>query len=322
MKNLDYNKIMCVIGIVLITMFYVVLVIDSINYDIFNTYPFYITILIRIIEFWLPGALLIYLYNQNTNLKETMHIVKHNKLPKSFNGYKIAHISDFHNTNSNKITSRIIEALNKNKPDIIVITGDLIDSRRTNISNAKMFLQKIINIAPVYYVLGNHESRLYNVQKLVDEARNIGVNVLRNVSIKLEKQDENIEVLGIDDPAFYVQFENNYEIEKKARNVLEKVVNNSERFKVLLIHRPELIHIYAKFGFDLVFTGHAHGGQIRLPLVGGIIAPGQGLFPKYTKGIYKLNNTQMILSRGVGNSKFPFRVNNRPEIIFVTLISK
>lgn len=321
MKNIDYNKIMCITGVLLIAIFCVVLVIDYMNYNIFNSAPFSVVVLVRVIEFWLPGAILIWLYNQNTNLKETEYLIESDKLPKTFSGYKIAHISDFHNTNSRRIKSKIIEVLNKNKPDIIVITGDLIDSRRTNILNAKEFLKSVVSIAPVYYVLGNHESRLYDVQSLTNEVQDVGVKVLRNVSEKIERQGEHIEVLGIDDPAFYIPLENNYEIRQKVDNVLETVLKDSNNFKILLIHRPELLDIYAKYKFDLVLTGHAHGGQIRLPLIGGIIAPGQGFFPKYTTGIYKENNTHMILSRGIGNSKFPFRINNRPEIIIANLKS-
>ena len=321
MKNLDYNKIMCVIGILFIIIFCIVLIIDYNSYDMFNSAPFSVLVLVRTIEFWLPGAILIYLYNQNTNLKETKYLIQSDKLPKTFNGYKIGHISDFHNTNSKRIKTKIIEVLNKNKPDIIVITGDLIDSRRTDILNVKMFLKIIVNIAPVYYVLGNHESRLYDVQSLINEAQDVGVKVLRNVSEKIERQGECIEILGIDDPAFYIPLENSYEISQKTDNLLEAIVKDSNDFKILLIHRPELLDIYSKYDFDLVFTGHAHGGQIRLPLIGGIIAPGQGFLPKYTSGIYKENSAHMILSRGIGNSKFPFRINNKPEIIIANLKS-
>jgi len=320
MKILDYNKIMCVIGVLLITAFCVVLLIDYNSYDIFNTsLPFYVIVLSHVLKLWLPGAILIYLYNENTNLKETEYIVASGKLPKAFNGYKIAHISDFHNTNSKRIKTKIIQSLSKYHPDIIVITGDLIDSRRTNILNAKKFLKSIVKIAPVYYVLGNHESRLYDLKELIDEVQKTGVNILRNISVKIEKRDELIEIFGLDDPAFYIPLENKYEIGQKTDKVLETVTENNNNFKILLIHRPELLEIYAKYDFDLVFAGHAHGGQIRFPWIGGIVAPGQGLFPKYTKGIYNWNNTQMILSRGIGNSKFPFRINNRPEIIFVKL---
>ena len=319
MKNLDYNKVMCVIGILFIIIFCIVLIIEYNTYDIFNSAPFSVIVLVRAIEFWLPGAILIYLYNQNTNLKETRYLIQSDKLPKSFSGYKIAHISDLHNTNSRKVKRKILETLENNRPDIIVITGDLVDSRRTNIPNAKEFLKNVVKISPVYYVLGNNESRLCDVQSLIDEVQSVGVNVQRNINSKIEKQGEAIELLGLDDPAFFIPLESKDEIRKKTDDVLKSIVRDSDNFKLLLIHRPELLDVYAKYNFDLIFTGHAHGGQIRLPLIGGIIAPGQGIFPKYTKGIYNVGNTQMVVSRGIGNSKFPFRINNRPEIIFVTL---
>ncbi len=323
MKNLDYNKIMCVIGILLITVFCGVVIKDYNTYDIFNnSAPFHILILIRVIEFWLPGIILVYLYNENTSLKQTKYLVKSKKLPKSFNGYKIAHISDFHNTNSKRIKEKLIKSLVTIKPGIIVVTGDLIDSRRTNIQSAKKFFSRLTKIAPVYYVLGNHESRLYDVQKLINEVQGVGVNVLRNIRVTLTNQDENVEIWGIDDPAFFVPLENACDIFKKTDEVLQTIVKDNNYYKILLIHRPELLDIYSKHGFDLVFTGHAHGGQICLPLIGGMMAPGQGLLPKYTKGIYKANNTQMVVSRGIGNSKFPFRFNNKPELVIVTLMSE
>ena len=137
--------------------------------------------------------------------------------------------------------------------------------------------------------------------------------------IKLEKYSEYIELIGIDDPGCYIQSENSQEIKIKLDEKLKQLVDNSNMFKILLIHRPEYINTYSQNKLDLIFTGHAHGGQIRIPLIGGIIAPGQGIFPKYTKGIYEIGNTKMVVSRGIGNSKFPFRVNNRPELIFVTI---
>lgn len=323
MKKLDYNKIICVIGLILITAFCVVIVIDYNNFDEFkNPKLFYTIILKRIIQLWLPGLVLVYLYNANTSLKEINFLIKNEKIPKSFNGYKIAHISDVHNTNSKRLKKSIVQILKKNEPDIIVITGDLIDSRRTNINNAKDFLKSIVSVATVYYVLGNHESRLVDVQKLIKEVQSVGVNILRNMSKNIQKEGTNIELLGLDDPGFFITLENKEEIERKTNEALKTIVRESGNFRMLLTHRPELIDIYSKYSFDLVFTGHAHGGQIRILGIGGLIAPGQGMFPKYTKGIYSVDNTKLVVSRGIGNSKFPFRINNRPEIIFVTLENK
>ena len=318
MRRLDYNKIMCVLGAIFIILFCTFTIRDYINYDgINNSAPFYVFVIIRIIEFMLPGILFIYLYNQNTYLKESYHIVKSTKLEQGSN-YKIAQISDFHNTNSKRIKTSLIQKLKENKPNIIVITGDLIDSRRTNISAVKEFVEKITNIAPVYYVLGNHESRFQNIKELEQAIQKTGAKILRNKVINLTNQ---IQLIGMDDPAHYVTIEQKVEgkmedlVELKLKGLLE----NNNMFKVLIAHRPELIDTYAKTNVDIVFTGRAHGGQIRIPGIGGIIAPGQDFFPKYTKGIYRRKDTRLVVSRGIGNSKFPFRVNNRPELIFVTL---
>lgn len=320
MRKLDYNKIMYLVGIILMAVFIVSIIIDHLNYESSNSAPFYVYIIVRTLEFFLPGVLLIYLYNQNTSIKESNYSVKNFKITEKFNGYKIAHISDFHNTNSKRIKKNIIKMLEQNNPDVIVITGDLIDSRRTNIATAKEFLQSIIHVAPIYYVLGNHESRILDLKTLIQETETIGVKVLRNITVEIEKQGECIEIVGLDDPSFLTTVEK--EIKEKIDIALDKILKDSKNFRIMLIHRPELAETYSKYKLDLVFTGHAHGGQIRLPIVGGIIAPGQGWFPKYTKGPYKINNTEMVVSRGIGNSAFPFRVNNRPEIVFVTLKSE
>jgi len=323
MRRLDYNKVMCILGVILIVLFCIFLIKDYMNYDnINNSTNFYIIMLLRIVEFWIPGLLLVCLYNQNTSVKTSEYVVNFKNLPGKFKGYKIAHISDFHNTNSKRIVTGIKESLEKNKPDIIVITGDLIDSRRTNFMTACNFIKIIRHIAPIYYVLGNHESRLENIKVLEDKLKKLNVNILRNEIIELEKEKQKIELLGLDDLAFYVTPEEYYNKELVSKHVefeLEKLVRRNDSFKLLLVHRPELLDIYSNFSVDLIFSGHAHGGQIRLPFVGGIIAPGQGFFPKYTKGIHEMNNTKMLISRGIGNSGFPFRVNNRPELVIVTL---
>ena len=318
MKKIDYNKILYLIGVIFFTLFCIFAIRDYINYGGVNTVvSFYLIITKRILQFMLPGIIFIYMYNQNTYIKESKYIVKCNKINKN-STFKIAHISDFHNTNSKRIKRGIIQKLKENNPNIIIITGDLIDSRRTNISTVKEFVKSIINIAPVYYVLGNHESRLHNVKELEQIIQNSGATILRN---KVMDLTENIQLIGLDDPAFFVN------IEQKIQGMMPKIIDlklsrlahQNNKFKILLTHRPELIDVYSNNEIDLVFTGHAHGGQIRLPIVGGIFAPGQGIFPKYTKGMYTIKDTKLVVSRGIGNSKFPFRINNRPELVFVTL---
>ena len=318
MRKLDYNKIMYVLGIIFSMLFCVFTIKDYINYDgVNNSAPFYVFVIARAMQFMLPGIILLYMYNQNTNLKVSQYTVKSLKLQEN-NKFKIAHISDFHNTNSTRLKRDLIHQLEENKPNIVVITGDLIDSRRTNIKTASQFVKSISNIASIYYVLGNHESRLDNIEELEKTIQKSGTIIIRNSVIDLNKD---IQIIGLDDPAFFVTIEEKIQgrMGQIVGNKLEELICNKNKYNILLTHRPELIDVYVENGVDLVFTGHAHGGQIRIPGIGGIIAPGQGFFPKYTRGVYKKKDAKLVVSRGIGNSKFPFRINNRPELVFVTL---
>lgn len=261
-----------------------------------------------------------YLYFQNTALQVTKFFIVDSKMPKSFNNYRIIQLSDFHNTTSKKLTNQLVEEITKEEPNIIVITGDLIDSRRTNVDVAIDFLGKIKDIAPIYYVSGNHESRISEYETLKKEMNDLGINLLDNELIEIQKKDDIINLIGIDDPSF------SNTIEVDDCEIIEdqiKSVNYDENFyTILLSHRPEAFKTYVNENINLIFSGHAHGGQIRLPFIGGIFVPNQGFFPKYTSGKYEEKNTTMIVSRGIGNSLFPFRINNRPELIVVELKNK
>ena len=124
--------------------------------------------------------------------------------------------------------------------------------------------------------------------------------------------------MGIEDPSFQEDYLFG-DSESVARQAIENLQNESDGYMILLSHRPELFDLYVETEMDLVFSGHAHGGQFRLPFIGGLVAPNQGFFPKYDAGQFKEENTTMIVSRGVGNSIIPIRINNRPEIIVARL---
>lgn len=234
--------------------------------------------------------------------------------PEAFSGFKIAQISDLHNAEFGTDNQKLIDILKSEAPDAIVITGDLIDARRTNTEIAESFVRRCMEIADCYYVPGNHEARLGDTYDAFESALIAdGVNVLRNGSVRIRKKMDAIRIVGVDDPAF-----------AKASDAITNLdaaleALSSDDFTILLAHRPELIDEYSKWGIDLVLSGHAHGGQIRLPGIGGLYAPGQGFFPKYTSGNYTVGDTEMIVSRGIGNSAFPLRVNDRPEVVIVTL---
>ena len=261
-----------------------------------------------------------YLYYENNYLQVSNYNIESNKIPKDFDGFKIAQISDFHNTKSKKLTNDLVEKIKKSKPNIIVLSGDLIDSNKTNIDIAISFIKKINNIAPIYYVTGNHEAKISNYEELKNKLEKNKVIILDDKLEIIKKDKSMINIIGIDDPSF--NFNTYRDDSTIIQDNLIPIQFDKNDFTILLSHRPELIETYAENNFDLVLSGHAHGGQIRIPFIGGLIAPNQGLLPKYTSGIYEIKNTKIIVSRGIGNSILPFRVNNRPELVIVELKNK
>lgn len=245
---------------------------------------------------------------QNNHIGISEIEVNNSKIPKSFNGYRIVHLSDLHNKDFGSNENKLIVKTKNAEPDIIVITGDLIDSRNTNIEVAIEFIKEAVKIAPIYYVSGNHEARSDVYDELSEKLKESGVTILDNELVEIVEDGSIIKLSGMIDPSF-----GNGSFLDKRTGI------DTSKFNILLSHRPELINMYADKDIDLAFTGHAHGGQIRLPFIGGLVAPDQGLLPKYTSGLYTLKDTSMIVSRGLGNSIFPIRVFNRPEIIVVTL---
>ncbi len=258
---------------------------------------------------------------QNNSIVFSKYEYKNSDIPFEFNDFNIVQISDLHNKVFGKKQSKLLEKVKDLSPDIIVVTGDMIDRRRYNLENAMYFIEEAIKIAPVYYVSGNHEAWSEKYSEIKKRLIDTGVYVLDDETVKINKDNSSINILGLSDPAFITS---SYIDETNTSNMEEYLNSYSkiEGFKILLSHRPELLDLYSKNDIDLVFSGHAHGGQVRIPFLGGIIAPNQGFFPKYTSGSYNSNKTTMFVSRGLGNSLFPLRVFNRPEIISVTLESK
>ncbi len=264
----------------------------------------------------------LFLTYENKTLVTTEIEIQNKKIPESFDGYRIVHISDLHNTEFGKNNKRLVEKIKNAKPDIIVMTGDMIDMYRPDIDVALNLAENLVQIAPTYFVSGNHDVKTAGREKLFAGYKEIGVNTLRNRSVILEKDGERIILSGIDDPKFLDDFMSAND-EENTKNILESLIKNQEEnFTILLAHRPEMFEIYSLSGAQLVFSGHAHGGQINIPLKGGLIAPGQGWLPEYYEGIYEKDNTQMVVNRGLGNSAFPFRINNKPEIIVAELKTK
>lgn len=256
----------------------------------------------------------------NKALTVTSFTVDGDNIPSVFDGYRIAHVSDLHNTKIGKDNSRLLTKIKNAKPDIIAITGDLIDSRNTNVEISLAFVSEAIKIAPCYYVPGNHESRTDEYEDLKAGLISLGVAVLENKSESIYQNGEYINIFGVNDPAFYKKTISKDE-KRVMRSLLDAHLTSNGQFTLMLSHRPELFEIYAEYPVDLVLSGHAHGGQFRLPFAGGLYAPEQGAFPKYDAGLFEKDGTSMIVSRGIGNSSFPFRLNNNPELIIIELHS-
>lgn len=253
---------------------------------------------------------------QNNGIRVSRYEYENKKLPKGFSGFKVVLISDYHNYK--KLEKKTLELTKSQNPDIIAVTGDLIDSRNTDIPAALKLLEGLLEIAPVYYVTGNHESRMENPREFLKAIEDMGATVLKNESLTIEKNGDKITVLGVHDPGFFggeVMSTKQKEIYKKE---IERLGKEGDNFRLLLTHRPEFMEDYSRRSMDLVLCGHAHGGQFSIPFTDiGVFVPSQGFFPAYGAGEKKKDNTAMIISRGIGNSVFPLRLFNRPQVICV-----
>lgn len=263
-------------------------------------------------------ALILWIAWGNTALELNTYTISWSDLPEAFVGYRIAHVSDLHNAEIGENNADLIAMLQEAKPDMIAITGDFIDSRDPDVAIALQFTQEALKIAPCYYVTGNQEPRVPEYADLKKGLEELGVPVLENERMELEYNGDTVTLLGVDDPSFETDYQTG-DAAGVTKTHLQELTDDNDSFTILLSHRPELFEVYTEYDMDLVLTGHAHGGQVRLPFVGGLIAPNQGWFPEYQAGLYTEENTNMMVSRGIGNSIFPFRFNNRPEVILIEL---
>ncbi|MBE3102883.1 MAG: metallophosphoesterase [Bacilli bacterium] len=256
-------------------------------------------------------CLIVFFYVNNTWLTVSNHSVNSPEIPAAFDGYRILRVSDLHDATFGENQQRLVNKIQQEKPNMIVITGDLIDSNRYDLQNSLDLVDQIIEFADVYYVTGNNEVETNDVDRIKEQLIARGVRVLSNETIHIERDGVSISLSGIEDPL----------IGDEASDMIAASRVPSDAFTVLLAHRPEDFQAYADAEIDVTFSGHAHGGQFRIPFLGGLVAPGQGFFPKYTAGVYEQGNSKLIVSRGLGNSIIPIRLLNLPEIVVVTLKS-
>lgn len=235
------------------------------------------------------------------------------KISSNFDGFKILHISDLHNKEFGIGQKALAEKIAALQPNIIAVTGDLIDRRKTGFKCAVDFAKESVKIAPVYFSSGNHEIKCSQYEQLKAELIGAGVKILDNDMSVISKNDDIISIIGVSD------FEA-FETSQKFQNTIIDLTTRAKGYKILMSHKPHKINIYKESGADLILSGHAHGGQIRIPIIGGLYAPGQGFFPRYTNGLHNIGNgVFMVISRGLGDSVFPWRINNKPEILLITL---
>ncbi len=249
---------------------------------------------------------------QNTWLTVTKYDFTHSEIPVAFDGYRIVQISDLHNATFGKENARLLAEIESLEPDCIVITGDIVDTNRTDIPTALHFVAQAVTLAPVYYITGNHEVMLSGSERarLCDGIQDAGALLLADEAVTLMQEGEDILLVGLCDEGLGGG---------NLRMLSESL--DPDRFQILLAHEPQYFDDFCASGAELVLTGHAHGGQFRLPFFGGLYAPDQGILPEFSEGIHTSGDTSMIVSRGIGNSAFPLRLFNFPEIICIELHS-
>lgn len=251
-----------------------------------------------------------------TKLEVTDFIIESRGVPAAFNGFKVAHVSDLHNYPHG---AGLAAAINAGAPDIIVISGDLIDRHNIKSGIAQGFVSAAVSIAPVYFTPGNHEASCSAYPALREFLLKAGVFVLENAAAEIRRGNDTVVIGGLCDPWFRGEKGRGPRGGEELARDIEGIFKGRDGFKMLISHRPELFKLYAAGGADITFSGHAHGGLVRLPLIGGVFAPHQGFFPKYTAGLYRSGGSQMLVSRGLGDSAAPFRINNPPQLVFAVL---
>ena len=238
------------------------------------------------------------------------HTLRCPRLPRGFDGLRLAHLSDLHGRDFGRDNAPLISALRRARPDLILFTGDLIDSRRGGGAVALSLVEQAARIAPVYAVTGNHEGRLgRRFDPLEAAMAAAGARFLHGEAVTLRRGGARLRLMGIDDAARSGQ---------PPDLALAALPPRDDTFTLLLAHRPWRFEVYAAAA-DLTLCGHTHGGQFRLPRLGGLYAPGQGLLPPYDGGLYRRGEALLLVSRGLGNSLFPLRLGNRPELVLLTL---
>lgn len=251
----------------------------------------------------------------NTSLQVEEFTYSSQNLPAGFDGCTIVQLSDLHGAEFGENNQELLQAVLDAKPDYIFLTGDLLDRfRETPHSYAIELCSSLQAIAPTYYVTGNHEWALPDIRSLKSGIAETGTTVLTNQFVTLERSGDSIVLAGIDDPNGFADQKSPEELAKEVEAA------RGDTFWMLLAHRNNYFeNHYSLLGADLVISGHAHGGLIRLPFTDGLLGVERNLFPSYTAGFYEVNGADLFVSRGLGNSGRSFRLFNRPQVVVMKL---
>lgn len=258
-------------------------------------------------------ALLCFFHYENYHLVVTEFTYVNEFVENYPDGYRIVQISDLHNAVFGRNHRTLVDRITELAPDMVVITGDIVDSNHTDIDAAIDLVDQLAELYPVYYVTGNHEYWLDedDRRRLFEEMEQAGAVLLFNEAVTVNASGGTFDLIGLDDKSL-------------ADDTLKALLSecNSETLNIVLAHEPQYIEKYAVTDADLVLCGHAHGGQFILPLIGPVVAPDQGLFPQYTSGAYHMDHMTMFVSRGLGNSIIPVRLFNDPEVVCIDLSAR
>ena len=260
------------------------------------------------------------LYIDNNIIQTTNVEIISNKIPNSFEGYRIVQLSDLHNRSFGRDNSRLIRAMRELEPDIVVLTGDMVTGNDKDFTVFFNLVEQISQEYPIYYIPGNHEVALKDSskQEFLNLFERTGVVFLNNQKVELESDCGDIINL-------YGLWYQNLHYVKEPLNIemIEQYIGvaNTSVYNILLTHQPKYFELYEKWGADLIMSGHIHGGMVRLPYFGPVFSPDEGLFPQYAAGEYHLNDSVLVVSRGLGIGTRGFRVFNRPDLVLITLKS-
>ena len=264
---------------------------------------------LRAFPLLLSLLLLTVLLTDNLRVRTREYTIPYPDLPRGLEGLRILQLSDLHGRDI--LTKQLLLRAREAEPELILLTGDLVDGEG-QAERLEPLLRGLADLAPVYYVTGNHEWALADTEGFLEKLTELGITVLRNAFLPLERGGDRLLLAGVDDP-------NGYADQKGPAELAAELAEAGGGFSLLLAHRPEFFPDYAALGYRLVFSGHVHGGMLRLPFLGGVLAPGHVLFPEYDGGLYTLGNSVMVLSRGLaGVSGLP-RIFNPVEISLVIL---